>query len=1066
MQVDLVRPGPASLEWLTHCVARAKVSSALDPVTVVLSNYVLGRAVQRHLGRAGGVVNVRPGRLADLAVSVLGGPANIPDTLNTSLEMGAARSAVQAVGGGLRALAHHYPLYQELLRLFRELRRQEVEPGAIAELPNVSEATVAAAAAYQAFRHLTADYADATDIRQLASAAFANRNPAALPLPLEGGGLGCVPAATFRSLREIGAIIVYLPPRLDPADVRLLTQLAALVDVRIGLASFGDLADPDNAETRRMLDSLGASATTTPLPPHAAPAVVRIVRAPDPAEEVREIVRRVVEHLEHGIPLPRQAILYRQTDPYAVLVRETLDRAGLEWCALDGQPLSETLPGRALLAVLRIGETDFAREAVLAWLTTMPESDQTTAADSSEWDRLTRDANVVRGARQWQQRLEVYATELDGYAAQREREGATDGIDSARRKAVRARAVAQQVLTLAAALTAPQPGVTWRTFVDWAEHLRVRFALPAGGWPALHARAAELVQSTLAELAEADRFPDQHPLRPADFLTTLEAALAARSVPEGKLGVGIVVGPVQSATGFAFDRVSLVGLVEGTFPPSPATDPFFPDEAQDPLERAARQRAADRRAFLSVLSAADGGAVTFGTPESTAGRAAWVSRWLLEAADPLVAGSPLDAMRFRRLAEATHPWLRIVHSSLDGLRRAPAVTDLDERRLQEAAAWRDSGRSLSDHALGRRTDLPVGAGLEFVRLRRSNQFTAFDGNLATMTDSSRLRSFVDGTRELSPTALEVWAACPYRFFLQSVLHVAPTEDPEEQWTIDAAEKGSLVHDVLERFFSELAPDHRPRGGEAYTPLDLERLERVAHARLRQAEATGDAGHPLVWEATRRELLADLRTFLDRDTEWRRSHGMDPTYFEQAFGQGKDWPPVQVPVDGGVLRLRGRMDRVDLSTDGRHAFIFDYKTGSSSRYNPLTDPIEAGKRLQLAIYARAVKTALGETVDTDAAYWFISSRGEFKRIKLPEDEAAVSRRLDEGLGLIAQGITSGVFPAVPGSDDYLEDRNSNCQWCPYDAVCPSSRDQDWQRKQTDGCASFVSLATLSAPEPAP
>jgi len=25
-------------------------------------------------------------------------------------------------------------------------------------------------------------------------------------------------------------------------------------------------------------------------------------------------------------------------------------------------------------------------------------------------------------------------------------------------------------------------------------------------------------------------------------------------------------------------------------------------------------------------------------------------------------------------------------------------------------------------------------------------------------------------------------------------------------------------------------------------------------------------NPLVWEATRRELLADLRTFLDRDTE--------------------------------------------------------------------------------------------------------------------------------------------------------------------------------------------------------
>jgi hypothetical protein len=87
-----------------------------------------------------------------------------------------------------------------------------------------------------------------------------------------------------------------------------------------------------------------------------------------------------------------------------------------------------------------------------------------------------------------------------------------------------------------------------------------------------------------------------------------------------------------------------------------------------------------------------------------------------------------------------------------------------------------------------------------------------------------------------------------------VLHVAATADPEEQWTIDAAEKGSLVHDVLEQFFSELAADHRPRGGETYTLADLARLGRVAHDRLRTAEDTGDAGHPLVWESTRRELL--------------------------------------------------------------------------------------------------------------------------------------------------------------------------------------------------------------------
>ena len=96
---------------LSQCVADAQDGAPLDPVTVVISNYVLGRSVLRDLGRGHGVANVHAVRLADLAVSVLGGPAAAPSLLNTVLEMGAARSAVQIAGDGLRALSHHCALY-------------------------------------------------------------------------------------------------------------------------------------------------------------------------------------------------------------------------------------------------------------------------------------------------------------------------------------------------------------------------------------------------------------------------------------------------------------------------------------------------------------------------------------------------------------------------------------------------------------------------------------------------------------------------------------------------------------------------------------------------------------------------------------------------------------------------------------------------------------------------------------------------------------------------------------------------------------------------------------------
>jgi hypothetical protein len=67
---------------------------------------------------------------------------------------------------------------------------------------------------------------------------------------------------------------------------------------------------------------------------------------------------------------------------------------------------------------------------------------------------------VVRGVHQWQQRLEVYASELERYADQREHDGVAEGIDAARARAARARIVAQSVLALADALTPPPSGGT------------------------------------------------------------------------------------------------------------------------------------------------------------------------------------------------------------------------------------------------------------------------------------------------------------------------------------------------------------------------------------------------------------------------------------------------------------------------------------------------------------------------------------------------------------------------------------------------------------------------------
>ena len=63
---------------------------------------------------------------------------------------------------------------------------------------------------------------------------------------------------------------------------------------------------------------------------------------------------------------------------------------------------------------------------------------------------------------------------------------------------------------------------------------------------------------------------------------------------------------------------------------------------------------------------------------------------------------------------------------------------------------------------------------------------------------------------MSPTRLEVWAKCPFDYFMEHVLRVEVPERPEEVYEISPLERGSLVHAVLDDFFTEVLERHGGR----------------------------------------------------------------------------------------------------------------------------------------------------------------------------------------------------------------------------------------------------------------
>src|SRR4029078_1115791 len=58
-------------------------------------------------------------------------------------------------------------------------------------------------------------------------------------------------------------------------------------------------------------------------------------------------------------------------------------------------------------------------------------------------------------------------------------------------------------------------------------------------------------------------------------------------------------------------------------------------------------------------------------------------------------------------------------------------------------------------------------------------------------------------RSFSPTALQNFAACPYRFFLSAVHRLSPREAPAAIEDLDPLTRGSLVHEVQFRLLTDL-----------------------------------------------------------------------------------------------------------------------------------------------------------------------------------------------------------------------------------------------------------------------
>lgn len=788
---------------------------------------------------------------------------------------------------------------------------------------------------------------------------------------------------------------------------------------------------------------------------------VSFFSAPGEARECVEIARRVLEYAAKGIPFDRMAVFLRSPGAYRAGLEDAFRRAQVPAWFASGLPHPDP-SGRALLALLHCAEERLSARRFSEYLSLaqVPQLEDTGAPpkaterfvrpDAAEsmlpleparppdapveevvvdveapavlgqlraprkWERLIIDAAVIGGPDRWRRRLSgLRATKLKEKQNPTAHEAQLERIDRELRDLDALENFALPIIDLLAEL--PRTA----RWADWLNVLR-----------GLATRALKYPERVLAMLHELEPMAVVGPVELAEVRRVLSRRLGeVTENPQVRRQGRVFVGPTEAARGLTFECVFVPGLAERVFPQKIREDPLLPDSVRaalsEHLEVASHRVANERLAlFLSVGAAQQHVVFSYPRIDAEHARPRVPSFYALEAAQAVQGRLPgFEALQ--RQAEASGR-VRLAWPAPDEPYRAIDDTEFDlavlHRILQATESVKGQGRYLvtSSPHLGR------ALRARYARWQSSG-LTAWDGFVKPgAIGRPALEANHPSKRLFSPTALEQYAACPYRFFLSALVRLEPLEIPGEVEELGPLEKGSMAHAVQYELLTEL----RARG-IAITAENLNDIFDRLHATIQRVAAdVYDRFKPAidrVWEDGVQTLEADLREWLRQvkdEPEWM------PAHFELSFGlpgRTEAQDPASTPLPVKLmedLQVRGSIDLVEKSAPGAYRAT-DYKTGRA--YAEEGNVLGGGQHIQPLLYALVLEKLFPGADVKGGRLFYTTKVGGFRKVFTPLDS-----HTREEFGFLARTLRSaletGFFPAMPQAGE------DECRWCRFRALC--------------------------------
>ena len=1037
---------------------------SIRPRWAVLPDRTQVTAFRRRIAAAGGALGVSVGTFGDLFQEILaraGRPVAVtPEPARQRLLRLALRS-LEADG--------QLPFYQPIVgtpgflevagEAIAEMKHALVEPEAVAALARSLDRGTALgelAAIYAEFedRLGAIPWTDREGLNRLAIEALREHPGLLADMPLiTVDGFDSLEVAQLEALAalagQVGRLVVALPGTRAMERPAYRRFAKALAQLRRALpeAAIEELAPPSGQAAE---EALGRG----PLPPDAPPSAViagrpprtlpqplvqleaalferetepfdpqgaiELIEARSPAEEAREAVRWVKARLVRDRLGPEDcAVIAPDAGRYGPLLRRAAAEFGLRLRFTHGEPLIQAPAVSALLDLLELSRSNWSRRLTLQAIRS-PYFDLASFGfgprDALALDAASHAGQVVEGLDQWEEALTRLRQAEPDPAAERLEEALPTFSPPTGEAAARLLAAIQ---ALAKRLAPARPKTTAR-WAEWLEDLLDELDFPertaAGANGARADReppAFEQLRETLRALVMGEIVSGERKLNYGEFLDELGSAVEAASYRE-RLADGPavnVLGPLE-ARGGRYRAVVVLGLSEGLLPVVEREDPFLDEGTRTALGLESRLGREQPGLFYQAVTRADA-RLLLTRPYLADDGEAWEPSPFWRAVERILA-KPSHRIRPeapRPLQEAGSPQELLFW----GVRRGGMPASLLE---PHRARWAELQHSRDVLAARSR---PEAEG-------------PYEGSLAGLAEALAERFNADHL--WSPSRLETYGNCPHMFFTAHLLGLELRQPPEPG--LDAAQLGSVLHEALEAAYRAA---ENPADAESV----LQALDQVLEPILDSAPQRHGFRPTPLWAIERAQhaesLRQTVRALAEQGAEWT------PIGLELAFGMEAQ-PPLELELDGRVVRVRGVVDRLDRRPDGRLRVI-DYKTGRG-RLNPAE--LNDGRRIQLPLYALAAQEALGLGQVVDGFYWAIlaAERGALRlsNYRAPEEvglggaspEAGGSGGATLEVGPAAayatarahvrravEGISAGRYPPIPppaGCPDY----------CPAAAWC--------------------------------